>query len=131
MAAGGGTDLARPRPPEERATAAKTVALLVEKGADVNAAGQYGWTALHAAAYQGLDDVITYLAGKGAKLDTMDRFGQTPLSISYAVLTDGIGASYYQTPRIYRQETADLLLKLGATPLERSGVKGRLQQERK
>jgi serine/threonine-protein phosphatase 6 regulatory ankyrin repeat subunit B len=131
MAAGGGTDLARPRPPEERATAAKTVAFLVEKGADVNAAGQFGWTALHAAAYQGLDDVIAYLAGKGAKLDTMDRFGQTPLSIAYAVLTEGIGAAYYQTPRIYRQETADLLLKLGATPLERSGVKGRLQQERK
>jgi hypothetical protein len=61
----------------------------------------------------------------------MDRFGQTPLSIAYAVLTEGIGAAYYQTPRIYRQETADLLLKLGATPLERSGVKGRLQQERK
>jgi ankyrin repeat protein len=131
MAAGGGTDLARPRSPEERATAVKTVAFLVEKGADVNTAGQFGWTALHAAAYQGLDDVITYLAGKGAKLDTMDRFGQTPLSISYAVLTEGIGASYYQTPRIYRQETADLLLKLGATPLEKSGVKGRLQQERK
>ena len=131
MAAGGGTDLARPRPPEERATAAKTVAFLVEKGADVNAAGQFGWTALHAAAYQGLDDVITHLAGKGAKLDAMDRFGQTPLSISYAVLTEGIGAAYYQTPRIYRQETADLLLKLGATPLERSGVKGVTQQSRK
>jgi ankyrin repeat protein len=131
MAAGGGTDLARPRPPEERATAVKTVTFLVEKGADVNAAGQFGWTALHAAAYQGLDEVITYLAGKGAKLDAMDRFGQTPLSIAYSVITEGIGAAYYQTPRIYRAETANLLLKLGATPLEKSGVKGRIQQDRK
>jgi ankyrin repeat protein len=130
LAAGGGTDLARPRSPEERATAVKTVAFLVGKGADVNGAGQFGWTALHAAAYQGLDDVIEFLAGKGAKLDAMDRFGQTPLSISYAVITEGIGAAYYQTPRIYRQETADLLLKLGATPLEKSGVKGVIQQAR-
>ena len=128
VAAGGGTDLARPRPSEERAMAVKTVAFLVEKGADVNAAGQFGWTPLHAAAMQGLDDVIAYLAGKGAKLDAMDGFGQTPLSISYAVITEGIGAAYYQVPRVYRKQTADLLLKLGATPLEKSGVKGMMQQ---
>ncbi len=128
FAAGGGTDIARPRPTEERATAVKTVALLVEKGADVNDVGQFGWTPLHAAAYQGLDDVIAYLASKGAKLDAMDAFGQTPLSISYAVITEGIGDSYYQVPRIYRKQTADLLLKLGATPLEKSGVKGTMQQ---
>ncbi len=128
FAAGGGTDIARPRPSEERAMAVKTVAFLVEKGADVNAAGQFGWTPLHAAAYQGLDDVVAYLASKGAKLDVMDGFGQTPLSISYAVITEGIGAAYYQVPRIYRKQTADLLLKLGATPLEKSGVKGTMQQ---
>ena len=128
LAAGGGTDLARPRSAEERATAVKTVAFLVEKGADVNAAGQFGWTAVHAAAYQGLDDVIAFLSGKGAKLDTMDHFGQTALSISRSVITEGIGAAYYQTPRIYRRETSDLLLKLGATPLEKSGVKVSITQ---
>jgi ankyrin repeat protein len=83
----------------------------------------FRWTALHAAAYQGLDDVIAHLAGKGAKLDAQNGFGQTALSISLSVITEEIGAVYYQTPRIYRKETADLLLKLGATPLERSGVK--------
>jgi len=128
LAAGGGTDLARPRPAEERATAVKTVTFLVGKGADVNVAGQFGWTALHAAAYQGLDDVIAFLGGKGARLDAMDQFGQTPLSISLSIITEGIGAAYYQTPRIYRKETADLLLKLGATPLEKSGVKVSITQ---
>ena len=131
VAAGGGTDLARPRPAEERAMAVKTVAFLVEQGVDVNEAGQFGWTPMHAAANQGLDDVIAYLAGKGAKLDAMDGFGQTPLSISYAVITEGIGAAYYQVPRVFRKRTADLLLKLGATPLEKSGVKGVTQQNKK
>jgi len=108
--------------PEERATALQTVRFLVERRADVNAAGQFGWTALHAAAYQGLNDVIEFLAGQGAKLDAKDSFGQTPLSISYAIITRDIGNAYYQTPRVFRRDTADRLLKLGATPLDRSGV---------
>jgi ankyrin repeat protein len=124
LAAGAGTDLAGPRSPEERATALQTVKFLVVRGADVNAAGEFGWTALHAAAYQGLNEVIEFLARHGANLDAKDRFGQTPLSISYAIITKDIGDAYYQTPRVFRRDTADLLLKLGATPLERSGVVG-------
>jgi len=87
LAAGAGTDVSRPRPSEERETAVQTVAFLIDRGADVNAAGQFGWTPLHAAAYQGLNDVIEYLAGKGAKLDAKDSFGQTALSISNGVVT--------------------------------------------
>jgi ankyrin repeat protein len=122
LAAGGGTDVSRPRSSEERATALQTASFLVGRGVDVNAAGQFGWTALHAAAYQGLNDVIEFLVGKGAKIDAKDSFGQTPLSISYAIVTRDLGAAYYQTARVLRQDTAELLLKLGATPLERSGV---------
>jgi ankyrin repeat protein len=130
VAAGGGTDVFRPRKADERATAIKTVTFLVEKGADVNASGQFGWTALHAAAYQGLNDVVEFLVQKGARPDTIDHFGQTPLSISLLVITEGIGAAYDQTPKFYRPDTADLLLKLGATPLEQSGVKLGLNQQR-
>src|SRR5207244_3694025 len=81
LAAGAGTDVSRSRSPAERAVAIQTVRFLVEHGADVHAAGQFGWTALHAAAYQGLNDVIEYLVSKGANLDAKDGFGQTPLSI--------------------------------------------------
>jgi len=122
MAAGAGTDVQREREPEERATAVETAKFLVERGADVNAAGQYGWTALHAATYQGMNDLIEYLVSKGAKIDQKDEFGQTPLSISLSVLTKDIGARRLQIPRRYRQETAELLLKLGAGTLEKTGV---------
>ena len=44
--------------------AIETAKLLVERGVDVNAVGQYGWTALHAASYQGLTDVIEFLVRK-------------------------------------------------------------------
>ena len=122
LAAGAGTDVSRSRSPEERAVAIETVKFLVERGANVNAAGQFGWTAVHAAAYQGLDDVIAFLTAKGADLNAKDGFGQTPLSIANAIITKDIGDAYYQTPRALWPETADLLLRLGATPLERSGV---------
>jgi ankyrin repeat protein len=128
LAAGAGTDVLRPRTPEERAMAVETAKYLLDHGADVNAAGEFGWTALHAAAYQGLNDVVALLVSKGARLDAKDGFGQTPLSISMSVLVKDIGDRRLQIPRKFRKETAELLLKLGATPLERSGVAVVLQR---
>jgi ankyrin repeat protein len=128
LAAGGGTDVVRPRGAKERATAIQTVRFLVEHGADVNGVGEFGWTPLHAASYQGLNDVIAFLVAKGAKLDAMDRLGQTPVSIASSVLTKDIGSEVLRIPRILRQDTVDLLLKLGATPLDRSGVAVVLQR---
>jgi len=128
MAMGAGTDVQRMREPEERGMAVKTAAYLIEHGANVNAAGQFGWTPLHAAAYQGLNDSIEYLVSKGAKIDQKDNFGQTPLSISMSVLTKEIGARRLQIPRRYREDTAKLLLRLGATPLQKSGVNVVLQR---
>jgi len=128
LAAGAGTDVVRSRSPAERAVAIQTVKFLVERGADVNAAGQFGWTALHSAAYQGLNDVIEFLVSKGARLDAKDEFAQTPLSICNTIITKEVESHGYQAPRIFRRDTADLLLKLGATPLDRSGVVGVVQR---
>jgi ankyrin repeat protein len=128
MTAGAGTDVQRERANEERAMSLETTKFLVERGADVNAAGQYGWTALHAAAYQGNNEVIQYLVSKGAKIDQKDEFGQTALSISLSVLTKEIGARRLQIPRRYREETAQLLLSLGAGTLEKTGVQVVLQR---
>jgi len=128
MASGAGTDVQRAREPEERAVVVQTARYLVEHGADVNKAGQFGWTALHAAAYQGMNDEIEFLVSKGAKIDQKDEFGQTALSISMSVLTKEIGARRLQIPRRYREDTAKLLLRLGATPLHESGVNIVLQR---
>jgi ankyrin repeat protein len=122
LASGAGTDVQRARSLEERAMAVQTARYLLDQGVDVNAAGQFGWTALHSASYQGLNDVVELLVSKGAKIDAMDGLGQTPLSISLSVLTKDAGARRLQIPRRYRAETAELLLKLGATPLNKSGV---------
>jgi ankyrin repeat protein len=39
-------------------------------------------TAMHGAALTGADEIIQFLAEKGAKLDEPDYFGMTPLSIA-------------------------------------------------
>ncbi len=100
----------------------ETAQLAVEMGSDVNAAGEHGWTAMHAAAYMGADETIWFLADLGVKLDVMDRFGQTPLSIASAIITAGMADYADPRPRRYRKSTVDLLLQLGATSLEESGV---------
>ena len=75
-----------------------------------------------------MNDEIEYLVSKGANIDQKDEFGQTALSISMSVLTKEIGARRLQIPRRYREDTAKLLLKLGATPLQKSGVNIVLQR---
>ena len=123
MAAGADVGIAAAVSAAESARATQIARLLLALDPDVNAAGQYGWTALHSAAYHGRNDIIRDLIAHGAKTETRDGFGQTPLSICYAIVTEGLGDDYAHLPRTYRRDTADLLLSLGATPLEQSGVK--------
>ena len=117
-----GVGLFEDRKEEPQKAATEAVKLLVELGADVNAAGEHGWTALHGAAYTGANATIQFLVDKGAKMDVMDSFGQTPLSIAEAVVTPGVVNDAYKRGRAFRKSTSELLLKLGATPVAASGV---------
>ena len=94
----------------------------VELGGDVNSAGEHGWTALHGAAYKGVDAAVQFLIERGARTDVFDEYGQTPLSIASTIITVRSNDAYYQSSRIFRKTTVDLLLKLGAVPLAESGV---------
>src|SRR5438132_1494921 len=80
------------------------------------------WTPLHGAAYKGMDAVAQFLVEHGARLEVFDEYGQTPLSIANAVITVGSKDAYYQSSRVVRKSTADLLVKLGAKRLAESGV---------
>jgi len=109
-------------PQASRKQALDAVKVAIEMGADVNAANEYGLTALHAAAFIAADDIVEVLVNSGANLNAMDRYGQTPLSISRFVITTHVGNNFDIRPRRYDPTTSSLLVKLGATPLEDSGV---------
>lgn len=107
--------------------ALETVKLCVELGADVNAANDVDLTALHGAAFTGLDEVIRFLVQKGANINAKDLSGQTPLHKAMNIKpkvglnTLRNGHSIF-VPFAYQKSTAELLLQLGATPVASSVV---------
>jgi ankyrin len=94
---------------EPKESILEAVRLCIEKGSDVNAANAKGFTALHGAAYRGLDDVVQLLVQKGAKLDAKDSEGRTP-----AVFAEG--AYLAGNPPERRSSTVALLQKLSTSP---------------
>lgn len=122
VATWGGDPYFRDWTDEEKKNLFEITKLLVGLGTDVNSAGEHGWTALHGAAYKGVDEVVQFLVDQSAKMEVFDEYGQTPLSIANAVITVGSQDAYYQSSRVVRKSTSDLLLKLGAKPLAESGV---------
>jgi Ankyrin repeats (many copies) len=60
------------------------VALLVQRGADVNSRTKSGTTPLHTAVLYGRYEVSEYLLGKGAEIDARSVSGATPLSLADA-----------------------------------------------
>jgi len=80
--------------------------ICLEKGVDINAATEKTLnTALHAAAGQGTDDIVQFLADHGAKLDLKDNKGRTPRDVALGLQADAVGVEVHQS-------TADLLGKL-------------------
>jgi ankyrin repeat protein len=68
------------------------VKMCLELGADINAANSMGLTALLGAANRGSNDVIEFLASKGARLDVKDREGRTALRWAEGVFLAAVGA---------------------------------------
>lgn len=105
------------RPQQDDKDALEAVRAAVELGADVNATNDIGDTAIHGAAYVGANDIIQFLVEKGAKVDTENVYGQTAWTIAAEVMTAGLAKDKDLRPRNSHQDTADLLVKLGAKPL--------------
>ena len=84
----------------------EAIKICLEKGVDINAATEKTLnTALHAAAGQGTDDIVQFLADHGAKLDAKDNKDRTPLGVALGLKADAVGVEVHQS-------TADLLRKL-------------------
>ena len=60
----------------------KKIYALLDRGADVDALGELGNTALHEAVGQGHFDVVRVLLAFGARTDIRNEFGQTALDIA-------------------------------------------------
>ncbi len=91
--------------------AIEAIQLLLDRGLDLNAQASDGQTALHGAAMQGYDEVIRFLAAQGAKLDTPDKDGFTPLDVA---LGKAGGFGFSGNEGVLREGTAAVLRELMA-----------------
>ncbi len=91
--------------------AIEAIQLLLDRGLDLNAQANDGQTALHGAAMQGYDEVIRFLAAQGAKLDTPDKDGFTPLDVA---LGKAGGFGFSGNEGVVREGTAAVLRALMA-----------------
>jgi len=83
----------------------EAVELCYELGLDVDATNSMGLAAIHGAANRGSNEIIEFLAARGAALDTPDRHGRTPL-----VWAEGVFLATHPPQR--KPETVALLERL-------------------
>jgi ankyrin repeat protein len=94
------------------------VTLLLDKGADINAVNEGDYTALHGAAFRGLNEVIKILVDRGADINARDYRGRT----AFRIAEGGKQSFQFQA----YSETAAYLKSLGANT--RLGVPGTVQE---
>jgi ankyrin repeat protein len=98
---------------QEENKALEAVKVAVEAGAKIDAVNRDRQTAMHFAAFTGVDSVVQFLADHGAKIDLKDKSGQTPWSMAI-----GLSPALRERGRYgHHESTANLLLKLGAKPI--------------
>ena len=96
----------------------EAVRVLLAAGADINRVNEADFTALHGAAFRGLNEIVELLVENGADIDARDFRGRTPFR-----LAEGSKQSFqFQS----WPETAELLANLGADT--RLGVPGAVQE---
>ncbi|MBV8842246.1 MAG: ankyrin repeat domain-containing protein [Bryobacterales bacterium] len=91
--------------------AIESIKLLLDAGVDINAVDSRGQTALHGAAEKGSDNVIKFLAERGAKLDIKDKQGKTPLDAALGLAAGG-GGGFDGSRKDVHESTAALLREL-------------------
>src|SRR5205814_5589793 len=103
---------------ERQPVAEEAVRLLVEAGVDVNTTNEADFTALHCAAFSGMNELVQYLVEHGANINARDWRGRTPFR-----LAEGAKQSFHYQAW---PDVAALLQKLGAdTP---PGIPGTLHE---
>ena len=120
VAAGLGRSTYRPREPRgvRSPSAEAAVKMLLEAGAEMNAVNEADFTALHGAAFRGLNEVIEYLVEQGADIDARDFRGRT----AYRMAEGSKQSFQFQS----WPETAGLLRSLGANT--QVGIPGTVQE---
>ncbi len=100
----------------------ETVNWLLDIGQDINAVSSKGETAMHAAAYKNLPDVIKFLASRGASIEVWNQpnqHGWTPLLIAEGFRPGNFKPSFETIEAIH-----EVMIAAGVTPPPSTQPKG-------
>ena len=95
------------------------VALLLERGANINAVNEADFTALHGAAFRGLNEVIEFLVAHGANINARDFRGRTPYRLAEGAKQSFQFQAYANTAAYIKSLGADTTLGVPGTVQER------------
>jgi ankyrin repeat protein len=101
-------------------TAEETVKILLDAGSDINAVNEADFTALHGAAFRGLNEVIQILVDRGADLNARDFKGRTPYRIAEGAKQSFQFQAYPETAAFIKSLGANTRLGVPGTSQERA-----------
>lgn len=97
------------------------VEVLVEAGIKVNARNEGDFTALHCAAFGGVNELVRYLVAHGADIDARDWRGRTPFRLAEGAKQTFHYQEWPQTAVLLQELGADTSLGIPGTIHERLG----------
>lgn len=100
-------------------SAEAAVTVLLDAGADINAVNEGDYTALHGAAFRGLNEVIKILVDRGASINARDYRGRTPFRIAEGSKQSFQFQAYSDTAAFIKSLGADTTLGVPGTVQER------------
>jgi uncharacterized protein len=100
-------------------SAEAAVTVLLDSGADINAVNEGDFTALHGAAYRGLNEVIKILVDRGANINARDYRGRTAFRIAEGSKQSFQFQAYSETAAFIKSLGADTTLGVAGTVQER------------
>jgi ankyrin repeat protein len=100
-------------------SAEAAVKILVEWGAEINAVNEADFSALHGAAFRGLNEVVEYLVEQGADIDALDFRGRTPYRIAQGAQQGFRVQAWPETAAVLETLGADTALGVDGFTVER------------
>jgi ankyrin repeat protein len=95
------------------------VTMLLDAGADINVVNEGDFTALHGAAFRGLNEVIKILVDRGADINARDYRGRTPFRIAEGSKQSFQFQAYSETAAFIKSLGANTSLGVPGTVQER------------
>ncbi len=100
-------------------SAEAAVTMLLDAGADINAVNEGDFTALHGAAFRGLNEVIKILVDRGANINARDYRGRTAYRMAEGSKQSFQFQAYSETAAFIKSLGADTTLGVPGTVQER------------